>query len=150
MILTAPTIEEGSRMPLRHAVEGDNVSPELSWSGAPEGTKYFAVTCYDPDAPTGSGWWHWLWVNIPADVVRLEEGASKNSSFGLETATDYGVPGYSGPLPPKGHGMHRYQFTVWALSEAVEAEASTPPAQVGFQINFKALASARVTGTFVR
>jgi Raf kinase inhibitor-like YbhB/YbcL family protein len=93
---------------------GQNISPELHWSNAPEGTKSFAVTVYDPDAPTGSGWWHWMIVNIPAEVNAIAANASAEHKLpkgAVETMTDYGFSGFGGACPPKGHGMHAYIFT---------------------------------------
>jgi len=99
---------------------GDNVSPQLSWSNAPKGTKSFAVTIHDPDAPTGSGWWHWVIFDIPAGVTELPTGAgdlSKNLApkGAVQSMTDFGRPGYGGPCPPKGDGPHAYVVTVYAL-----------------------------------
>lgn len=150
MFLHSPTLQEGSRMPDVHALEGDNVSPELTWGDAPEGTKSFVVTCFDPDAPTGSGWWHWVLVNIPAHVTHLEQGATTPDGA-MEIRTDYGTPGYGGACPPAGLGMHRYVFTVWALPcERLELDSDASAASVGFQLHFQALASARITATYVR
>ena len=98
---------------------GGNVSPHLAWSGAPHGTRSFVITVYDPDAPTGSGFWHWVVANIPATASRIGANASRTPrmpSGSLETRTDFGAPGYGGPCPPAGDQPHRYIFTIHALS----------------------------------
>jgi Raf kinase inhibitor-like YbhB/YbcL family protein len=134
---------------------GGNTSPHLKWSGAPEGTKSFAVTCYDPDAPTGSGFWHWLVVNIPPNVTELALGAGsaggKMPAGSLQTRTDCGKPGYAGPCPPEGDHPHRYLFTVFAVSkDKIEVGADTSAAVVGFNLNFATLAKASIMGLFKR
>jgi len=132
---------------------GGNKSPQLSWSGAPDGTKSFAITCYDPDAPTGSGFWHWVVANIPADVTSLDVGASGSGmpKGALETRTDVGKPGYAGPCPPEGDDPHHYVFTVFAVKEeSLPVEADTSAAVVGFQLHFNTLAKATLTGRFGR
>lgn len=133
---------------------GANQSPHLKWSGAPAGTKSFAVTCYDPDAPTGSGFWHWLVVNIPPDVTELGAGAGSTGGAlpkgALQTRTDYGFAGYGGPCPPEGDHPHRYLFTVFAVNEMLGVNADTPAAQIGFNLHFKTLAKAAIMGLFKR
>ena len=118
---------------------GQNISPELHWSHAPKGTKSFAITVYDPDAPTGSGWWHWLIVNIPADTDKIALDASKKKLLpkgAMETTTDYGHAGFGGACPPKGDKAHRYIFTVHALDvESLPVKADSKSAVVGFMIN---------------
>jgi Raf kinase inhibitor-like YbhB/YbcL family protein len=122
---------------------GRNRSPHLTWSGAPEGTKSFAVTCYDPDAPTGSGFWHWLLVNIPANVSELAEGAG---STGGELPT-----GALQPCPPEGDHPHRYLFTVFAVkTDKLDVKADTSAAVVGFNLHFNTLAKAEIMGLFKR
>ena len=134
---------------------GHNKSPHLKWSDAPAGTKSFAVTCYDPDAPTGSGFWHWLVVNIPANVNELAEGAGsaggKLPTGALQTRTDFGGAGYGGPCPPAGDHPHRYLFTVFAVgTEALPVKVDTSAAIVGFQLNFNTLAKAAIMGLYKR
>jgi Raf kinase inhibitor-like YbhB/YbcL family protein len=132
---------------------GSNISPQLSWSGAPDGTGSFAITCYDPDAPTGSGFWHWVVVNIPADVTSLDAGASGSGlpAGALETRTDLGKPGYGGPCPPEGDHPHRYIFTVFAVgADSLPVDADTSGAVVGFNLNFNTLAKASIMGLFKR
>jgi Raf kinase inhibitor-like YbhB/YbcL family protein len=130
---------------------GGNKSPHLQWSGAPAGTKSFAVTCFDPDAPTGSGFWHWLVVNIPPDVTELELGAGsaggKLPAGALQTRTDFGTPGYGGPCPPEGDHPHRYMFTVHAVkTDKLDVKADSSGAVVGFNLHFNTLAKAELMG----
>lgn len=133
---------------------GGNRSPHLGWSGAPQGTKSFAVTCYDPDAPTGSGFWHWLVVNIPPDVSELVLGSGDGSGIpegALQTRTDFGQPGWGGPCPPEGDHPHRYLFTIRAVSEETLAvETDTMPAVVGFNLHFATIESATLMGLYKR
>ncbi|MEK6165587.1 YbhB/YbcL family Raf kinase inhibitor-like protein [Vibrio cholerae] len=120
MTLTSQDIQEGSRM-AKHFVfngfgcSGDNLSPQLSWNNAPKGTKSFAITAYDPDAPTGSGWWHWVALDIAADQHNVARGAAKQLKGVRELNNDYGFSGLVVRALHKVSGMHRYQFTVWAL-----------------------------------
>jgi Raf kinase inhibitor-like YbhB/YbcL family protein len=134
---------------------GDNLSPQLSWSDAPEGTEAFSVFAYDPDAPTGSGWWHWQLVNIPKDVTSLVAGAgdlSKNltPSGSANIKNDYGVMGFGGACPPKGHGAHRYQFTVHALSKKLELPEDASGALVGYMVRANSLASSTIEALYKR
>jgi Raf kinase inhibitor-like YbhB/YbcL family protein len=133
---------------------GGNVSPALAWSAAPEGTRSFAVTCFDPDAPTGSGFWHWVVVNIPPDVSSLPLGAGSGDGLpagALQTRTDYGAPGYGGPCPPEGDHPHRYLFTVYAVGvDSLPVAADTSAAVVGFQLHFNALDKAELMGLYKR
>jgi Raf kinase inhibitor-like YbhB/YbcL family protein len=135
---------------------GGNKSPHFAWSGAPAGTRSFAVTCFDPDAPTGSGFWHWLVVNIPANVTELplDAGNAKSPRLpagALQTRTDFGAPGYGGPCPPAGDHPHRYLFTVFAVGkDKLEVAAETSAAVVGFQLHFSTLAKAAIMGLYKR
>lgn len=133
--------------------EGDNLSPELSWVNAPEGTKSFAITAYDPDAPTGSGWWHWNVVNIPADVTSLALGASgtdKMPQGALEITNDYGAQGFGGACPPPGD-VHRYIFKAHALSvEKLELPEGASNALTGFMIGANTIESANITAVYNR
>ncbi|MCL9780224.1 YbhB/YbcL family Raf kinase inhibitor-like protein [Vibrio sp. S4M6] len=129
---------------------GDNLSPQLSWHNVPQGTKSFAITAFDPDAPTGSGFWHWIAFNIPAQTTELPRGVDMQELGAIELRNDYGEIGFGGACPPEGHGMHRYQFTVWALPEsALELEGATS-AVVGFNLNSIAIAKSTLTATYTR
>ncbi len=136
--------------------DGENISPALKWKDIPSGTKSFALTIHDPDAPTGSGWWHWVVFNIPRDTRELPANAG-NPSSGLmpkqavQSRTDFGSGGYGGPCPPKGHGIHHYHITLYALDvEKLPLKEDAPAAQVGFYINQHKLADSTITGLYSR
>ncbi|WP_232373311.1 YbhB/YbcL family Raf kinase inhibitor-like protein [Pinibacter aurantiacus] len=127
---------------------GQNISPQLSWENAPAGTQSFAVTMYDKDAPTGSGFWHWVVFNIPANVTELKSGAgdvSKNlaPAEAIQSNTDAGMPGYIGPCPPPG-AAHQYLITVYALKTKLQLDKNATPPFVGFNLNMNVLAQASI------
>lgn len=134
---------------------GKNISPPLTWSGAPSATKSFALTVYDPDAPTGSGWWHWVVYNIPASVTELAAGAGNTAgklpAGAVQGRTDFGTMGYGGPCPPAGNKPHRYIFTVYALKTGkLDVPADASAAMVGFTIGANKLGSASLTALYGR
>ncbi|OAJ94014.1 YbhB/YbcL family Raf kinase inhibitor-like protein [Vibrio bivalvicida] len=130
---------------------GDNLSPQLSWKDIPEGTKSFAITAYDPDAPTESGFWHWIALDVPVKTTQLPRGVNITELGGQEVSIDYGSAGFGGACPPVADGMHRYQFTVWALPKAkLGLDKNTPAAVVGFTLNSIALDKATLTATYTR
>jgi len=156
--LHSAELQEGKQLTAAHVFkgfgcEGDNTSPQLSWSNAPEGTKSFALTVYDPDAPTGSGWWHWNVVNIPASVTELPAGASPEKGLPdgvVQLRNDYGVRGFGGACPPPGE-VHRYIFTVYALGvEQLDLPENASNALAGFMTRANALASADITAVYTR
>lgn len=135
---------------------GKNVSPQLSWKNAPEDTKSFAITMYDPDAPTGSGWWHWVVFDIPANTKELVSGAG-NTKLNLtpegtiQSITDYGFSGYGGPCPPEGHGLHQYIITVYALkTTTLGLKENTNPAVVGYYLWNNTIAKASIVSYYKR
>jgi len=150
-VLSSSDIADGKHMSKAQefngfGCDGKDMSPQLSWSGAPEGTEAFALLAYDPDAPTGSGWWHWQIVNIPKNVSSLNAGAGNSSGSDApkgsrQIANDYGVKGFGGACPPKGHGVHRYQFTVYALSTTLELPDDPSGALTGYMVKANSLAS---------
>ena len=164
MKLTSNSFRDGDNLPQEHILSADygfgcgggNKSPHLRWEGAPAGTKSFALTCFDPDAPTGSGFWHWVVVNIPPDVTELPLDAGNPASGklpvgALQVRTDFGKPGYGGPCPPQGDHPHRYLFTLHAVSMAtLPVTADTSAAVVGFYLNFNTLAKASLMGLYKR
>lgn len=130
---------------------GENKSPQLSWTGAPIATKAFAIMAYDPDAPTGSGWWHWQVVNIPAEVTSITSGNGLLDYKGIINITnDYGHKGFGGACPPQGHGAHRYQFTIYALSKKLELPADASGALTGYMVKANALASSTIEALYKR
>jgi hypothetical protein len=164
LTLTSTNFKDGEYLANDHILSaaygfgcaGGNLSPQLSWGGAPPDTKSFALTCFDPDAPTGSGFWHWVVVNIPPSVTSLELGAGNPESGklpagALQVRTDFGAPGYGGPCPPEGDHPHRYLFTIHAIGlEALPVTADTSAAVVGFYLHFNTLAKASLMGLYKR
>lgn len=151
-------LHDGDKMPEKHVFngmgyQGDNLSPHLAWEDAPEGTKSFVITCFDPDAPTGSGWWHWVVANIPADTTSLPQGAGSGKAAlpagALQTRTDFGQAGYGGAAPPAGE-THHYIFSVHALDvDKIDVDEGASGAMVGFNVHFHVLASASLTVHYV-
>jgi len=135
---------------------GENKSPVLKWSGAPREAKSFAVTVFDPDAPTGSGWWHWFVIDIPASVTELPSDAGAIGGAKLPRAArhvriDYGFDGWGGPCPPPGDKPHRYVFTVYALKvDKLDIPADATAALAGFMVNANAIAKASFTARYGR
>ncbi|WP_428623586.1 YbhB/YbcL family Raf kinase inhibitor-like protein [Sedimenticola sp.] len=164
LILTSESFADGEMLGCKHILsetygfgcKGDNLSPQFSWSGTPEGTQSYALTCFDPDAPTGSGFWHWVVVNIPTDVTALELGAGDPTrgtlpKGALQVRTDFGAPGYGGPCPPEGENVHRYIFTLHAVSlKELPVTADTSAAVVGFNLHFNTLEKASLIGLYRR
>jgi Raf kinase inhibitor-like YbhB/YbcL family protein len=162
--VTSNSFEDGDYLAQDHILSADygfgcaggNRSPHLKWQGVPPGTKSFAVLCFDPDAPTGSGFWHWVVVNIPPNVTELPLDAGNPASGelpagALQVRTDFGKPGYGGPCPPEGDHPHRYLFTVHAVSlDKLPVAADTAAAVVGFYLNFNTLAKASLMGLYKR
>jgi Raf kinase inhibitor-like YbhB/YbcL family protein len=157
--VTSPDIKPGATIADEQVANvfgctGKNLSPALSWSGAPKGAKSFAVSIYDPDAPTGSGFWHWVVFNIPADTTSLPKGAGDPKGGGMpagaiQSRTDFGTPGYGGPCPPKGDKPHHYHITVFAVDvDKLDADANATAAVVGFNLHFHTLGKATLTGLY--
>lgn len=156
--LTSPDLFGQTRVPEVHVFNGfgctgGNRSPSLTWSNLPAGTKSIALTMYDPDAPTGSGWWHWVVYNLPATTTSLPTGASASGlpAGAVQGRTDFGTAGYGGPCPPVGDGPHRYVFTVFALkTEKLDLPADATAALVGFNLNANVIAKAQFTAIHKR
>ena len=163
MKLTSPDIKPSGKIADEQVYSGfgctgKNISPALSWSGTPpKGTKSFALTVYDPDAPTGSGFWHWVVFDIPPTATSLPKNAGDVKSNlapagTVQSRTDFGVPGYGGPCPPKGDKPHRYIFTLFAV-DVDKLQVPGPDvsaAVVGFMLHFHTLGKATFTGKYGR
>jgi len=159
--VTSPVLKEKGKVAMEQVFNGfgctgGNISPALEWKNPPKDTKSFAVTVYDPDAPTGSGWWHWLIFNIPSSVTKLPENAGKLDNSlapqgSVQSRTDYGQPGYGGPCPPVGDKPHHYIFTVFALKvDQLPLKEDSSGALVVYYLNQNALGKARLTATYGR
>jgi len=133
---------------------GENISPALQWSGAPTGTKSFALTVYDPDAPTGSGWWHWVVYDLPAGTTSLPRGIGKSASLpagAREGRNDFGTLDFGGACPPPGDAPHHYIFTVYALKvDKLGVPADATAALIGFNIKANSLGSATLNARYGR
>ena len=131
---------------------GENISPELSWENAPKNTKSFAITVYDPDAPTGSGWWHWVVFDILKNKTNLSSGFGNiDSKDAIQSVTDYGKSGFGGACPPLGDKAHRYIFTVHALDvETLGLDKNATPALVGFMLNSHTIAKSSLISYYGR
>jgi Raf kinase inhibitor-like YbhB/YbcL family protein len=156
--LTSPAFKDGGTLPHSalfngFGVNGKNESPALSWTGAPAGTKSFALTVFDPDAPTGHGWTHWVAFNIPGDATGLpaNAGAAGNTHGITLGSTDFGTSAYGGAAPPPGDPPHRYIFTLYALDvPKLDLDSKTTIALLGFSIRGHVLGQAKLTGLYGR
>lgn len=155
--LTSPDFSNGATLALAQVNSrcgGENRSPALAWSGAPAGTRSYAVTLFDPDAGGGRGFWHWLVFDIPAGTSGLAEGAGAQNAMpggAAQAANDFGQPGYGGACPPPGSGTHHYEFTLYALGTAtVPLDAETNDGQIAAYLKSHALAAATLTGLYRR
>lgn len=150
--VTSTDVADGEPLADAHAFAGGNTSPQLSWSGFPDGTKAFVVTCFDPDAPIVSGFYHWTLVNLPVTVTELPTGAGATERLdngAFHVRNDFGTKAFGGAAPPAGDQVHRYYFVVHALDvEALDVDADATPAVVGFNLAFHTLARAIITPTY--
>jgi Raf kinase inhibitor-like YbhB/YbcL family protein len=151
--VTSDDVTDGQPLKDDQVAAQGNTSPQLRWSGAPEGTKSFTVTCFDPDAPTPSGFWHWVLVDLPADVTSLDAGAGAEGADlpgqAFMVKNDAGQHSFMGAAPPEGDQVHRYFFVVHAVTEeSLGVDENASPAVVSFNLAFKTAARGIVTGTY--
>lgn len=145
--ISSPAFDATERIPTKHTVDGEDVSPPLQWTGVPDGTVELALVCHDPDAPLPRGFTHWLVYNIPADVTQIEEGGGKQFTEGK---TDFGDTGYGGPACPEGHGVHHYYFWLYALDNELAAEPGITRGQLLERIEDRIIEQNRIVGTYER
>jgi Raf kinase inhibitor-like YbhB/YbcL family protein len=144
--LRSPAFKHHERIPKRHSGDGEDVAPELEWSGVPEGTKAFAIVVHDPDAPLVDGFTHWVAYGISGDASGLPEGGADAT----QGQNSLGQPGYIGPAPPPDHGSHHYYFWVYALDENLDLEAGLDRRELLDRIEDHVIEQARLVGTFSR
>ena len=149
--VTSADVTDGQPLKDDQVADQGNTSPQLSWEGAPEETKSYTITCFDPDAPTPSGFWHWVLVDVPADVTSLDTGAASGDLPGkaFHCRNDGGEQGFMGAAPPEGDQVHRYFFVVHAVKEeSLGVDSDSSPAVVSFNLAFKTAARAIIHGTY--
>lgn len=148
--VTSTAFGAGKVIPKQYTGEGKDVSPPLKWTAGPKGTKCYAISVEDPDAPRGT-WWHWVAANIPATVTQLAEGASQRAmpKGAIEGTNDFEKRGYNGPMPPRGQN-HRYRFKVVALSDMVKLDAGCTKDQYEAAIKGHITGQGEVVGTYAR
>ncbi|WP_300679463.1 YbhB/YbcL family Raf kinase inhibitor-like protein [Nocardioides sp.] len=152
--VTSTDVTHGEPLDDAQVASGGDTSPQLSWEPGPEGTRSYTVTCYDPDAPIVSGWWHWVVCDVPADVTSLDTGAGALGDAGLpegafHVRNDLGVRAFGGAAPPEGDQVHRYFFVVHAVTElTLGVSPDVTPAVVGFNLAFKTAGRAVLVGTY--
>src|SRR5215207_11360776 len=145
--VSSPAFDQGGVIPTQYTGEGQDLSPALTWSGLPEGTREIALVCDDPDAPRPEPWVHWVVYKISADRTGLPEGDTEGA---LEGENDFGGIGYGGPMPPKGHGVHHYHFKVYALDAELEAAAGLTKGRLLEALEGHVLDEGELVGTYER
>lgn len=145
LTVSSPAFGFGQPIPAKYAYDGDNVSPELTWSGVPDGTQEIAVICHDPDAPLPDGFTHWVVYNIPPDTTRIPEGGGGQFTEGV---TDFGSTGYGGPAPPPGHNTHHYYFWVYCLAQPLNAPAGLSRRELLDKVSGHIIEQNRTIGTY--
>ncbi len=151
--ITSKNFKNNDTLPINqvyngYGAGGNNLSPHLSWQDAPKETESFAIVCHDPDAPKQNGWYHWFLINIPSNVTSIDEGSTIKGT--KELITDFQEAGYNGAAPPKGHGKHRYNFTVYALNTSNLNITETVPYDIEQSIVKHAIAKATITALYER
>jgi Raf kinase inhibitor-like YbhB/YbcL family protein len=145
--IESPAFGEGERIPAKHTGEGEDVSPPLRWSGVPEGTRQLVLICHDPDAPLPHGFTHWVLAGIPPTATGLDEG---DHGGHVQGSSDFGRQAYGGPMPPEGHGTHRYYFWIYALDTEIDAKPGVTRLELLDAIGDHVIEQARVVGTYDR
>jgi len=153
--LVSPSFDDDTALPAKQVgkifgCKGKNLSPALDWTDGPEGTESYAITVFDPDAPSGSGWWHWVLFNIPKETTELPEGAKTLPKGAVQARNDFGNSQYDGACPPE-KTSHRYVFTIYALkTKSIPLDSSASGAMVGYYIHQNTLAKSSISASYSR